>query len=103
MFRKGSFTLLMVFFMGACSAAVAAESASELLEKGIYTEETVGDLPKAIEIYQKVVAEAKTTEAYAAEAQFRLGQCLLKQKKTDEAEAAFKKLIESYPDQKEGG
>ena len=101
MFRKWNLTLLLVFFIGAGSAAIAAESASELLEKGINTEETVGDLPKAIEIYQKVVAEAKTTEAYGAEAQYRLGQCLLKQKKDDEAMAAFQKLIEKYPDQKD--
>jgi hypothetical protein len=101
MFRKHGLSLFMVFFIGAASAAMAAESASELLEKGIYTEETVGDLPKAIEIYQKVVGEAKVTEGYAAEAQYRLGQCLLKQKNNEEAVAAFKKLIESYPNQKE--
>ncbi|HEY4761719.1 MAG TPA: tetratricopeptide repeat protein [Thermoguttaceae bacterium] len=93
--------LLMATAFVACSYVMAAESVSELLEKGIYTEETVGDLPKAIEIYQKVVAEAKTTEAYAAQAQYRLGQCLLKQKKNEEAVAAFQKVIDSYPDQKE--
>lgn len=101
MFKKRSLILLFVFFIGAGSAVMAAESVSALLEKGIYTEETVGDLPKAIEIYQKVVAEAKTTEACAAEAQYRLGQCLLKQNKKDEAVAAFQKVINSYPDQKE--
>ena len=101
MLKKLNLILLLVLVMGLSSAAMAAESPSALLEKGIYTEETVGDLPKAIEIYQKVVDEAKTTEAYAAEAQYRLGQCLLKQKKNDEATAAFKKLIESYPNQKE--
>jgi tetratricopeptide (TPR) repeat protein len=101
MSRKRYLSLLFVFFIGGASAAMAADSVSALLEKGIYSEETVGDLPKAIEIYQKVVDEAKTSEAYAAEAQYRLGQCLLKQKKNDEATAAFKKLIESYPNQKE--
>ena len=98
--KKWNFALLLVLFIGVGSAVTAAESASALLEKGIYTEETVGDLPKAIEIYQKVVAEAKATEAFAAEAQYRLAQCLLKQKKNDEAVAAFQKLIEKYPDAK---
>ena len=101
MLKKLNLILLLVLVMGLRSAATAAETPSALLEKGIYTEETVGDLPKAIEIYQKVVDEAKTTEAYAAEAQYRLGQCLLKQKKNKEAETAFKKLIESYPNQKD--
>jgi tetratricopeptide (TPR) repeat protein len=101
MSRRWCFTLLFVFFIGAGSVAMAAESVSELLEKGIYTEETVGDLPKAIEIYQKVVAEAQTTEALAAEAQYRLGQCLLKQNKNEEAVKAFQKLVETYPEQKQ--
>ncbi len=99
----GSGAVLGTLFAALALAATAegAESPSALLEKGIYTEETVGDLPKAIEIYQKVVVEAKSVEPYAAKAQYRLGQCLLKQKKNDEAEAAFKKLIETYPDQKD--
>ena len=81
MFRKRYFTLLLFCCRGAQSAAVAADSVSALLEKGIYSEETVGGSANAIEIYQKVVDEAKTSEAYAAEAQYRFGQCLLKQRK----------------------
>ncbi len=93
------FLAAMVFAAG--SAAFAAESASELLEKGIYTEETVGDLPAAIDLYQKAVDEAKNDDACAAEAQYRLGQCLLKQKKNDKAVAAFQKLIDAYPGQEQ--
>ena len=76
-----------------------AQSPSELLEKGIYAEETVGNLDQAIGLYKKAVEEAKSAEATAAEAQYRLGQCLLKQKKDTEAVTTFKKLIESYPNQ----
>jgi tetratricopeptide (TPR) repeat protein len=82
------------------SAAMAA-SASEMLEKGIYTEETVGDLDKAISIYQKVVAEGKAAHALAAQAQYHIGQCLLKKGKKGEATAAFQKLVNDFPDQKE--
>ena len=71
------------------------------MEKAIYTEETVGDLPTAITIYQKVLVEAEKGEAQAAEAQYRLGKCLLKQKKTDKAVAAFQKVVDSYPDHKD--
>ena len=36
-------------------SGTAVSSLAVLLEKGIYTEETVGDIDKAIEIYQDVV------------------------------------------------
>ena len=81
--------------------ALAAQSPAELLEKAIYAEETVGDLDQAIQIYKQVVTDAQAAKASAAQAQYRLGQCLLKQKKTDEAMAAFSQVIENYPDQTE--
>jgi len=40
--------------------AASAASPSELLEKGIYTEETKGDIDGAIAIYQQIADEAKT-------------------------------------------
>ena len=93
------FLFLIANIFASISAVQAAETAAELLEKAIYTEETVGDLPTAITIYQKVLIEARKGEALAAEAQYRLGKCLLKQKKTDKAVAAFQKVVDSYPDQ----
>ena len=82
-------------------SATRADSASGLLEKGIYTEETAGDLDKAIAIYEKVVAEGKAGHALAAQAQYHIGQCLLKQGKKAEATAAFQKLMSDFPDQKD--
>jgi len=90
--------LAVVLLSGSVSKA---DSLAERLEKGIYTEETVGNLDAAMDIYQQIVADAGTDRAVAAQAQFRLGQCLLKQEKNDEAIAAFKKLIEEFADQKE--
>jgi hypothetical protein len=78
-----------------------APSPSELLERGIYTEETVGDLAKAIEIYTEIVATAETNRLYVAQAQYRLGCCLLKQGRQSQAVEAFEKLIEQYPEQDE--
>jgi len=85
----------------AMGSAARAASASELLEKGIYTEETAGDLDKAISIYEKVIAEGKAGHTLAAQAQYRIGQCLLKKGKKAEATAAFQKLIADFPDQKD--
>ena len=71
------------------------------MEKGIYTEETKGDVEAAIAIYQQLVAEAKAGQSLAAQAQFRLGQCFLKKNRTAEATAAFEKLIADFPGEKE--
>ena len=50
------------------------ESPSQLLEKGLYTEETIGDLDAAIAIYQQVVADAKAARACAARTCAALGK-----------------------------
>jgi hypothetical protein len=97
-------SIVMAAIMAALLAtgpAAVAQPASELLEKGIYTEETVGDLEAAIAIYEKIVADAQANRSFAAQAQYRLGQCLLKQEKKTEATEAFQKLIDQFADQKE--
>jgi hypothetical protein len=79
----------------------AGASASELLEKGIYQEETKGDLDSAITIYQQLLSDSKNAQALAAQAQFRLAQCYQKKNRHSDAVAAFERLIRDYPDQKE--
>ena len=78
-----------------------AQSAGELLQKGIYTQETVGDLDGAIKIFRQILGSAAESRAYAAQAQYRLGLCL--QSKGDSAGAAeaFRKLVKDYPEQKD--
>jgi tetratricopeptide (TPR) repeat protein len=76
-------------------------SPSQLFEKGIYAEETKGDLESAITIYQQLVDAAKVNQSLAAQAQLRLGQCLLKKNRQPEAIAAFEKLIRDFPNEKE--
>lgn len=85
----------------ATALSLRAESPSELLEKGIYSEETKGDLDGAMKLYQQVVEQGKAGEAVAAEAQYRLGVCLYKKKQFGEASAAFEKLLQDFPTQKE--
>ncbi len=94
---------LIAFTCLADPCARAAERAlpSDVLERAIYAEETKGDLNGAIELYQQLVSDAKATEKLAAQAQFRLGQCLLKLKRSTDANAAFEKLIRDYPNEKE--
>ena len=72
-----------------------------LLEKGIYTEETVGDLPRAIEIYQQIVADDLANRKSVAEALFRLGRCYAAEGQSAAALAELRRLVDRYPDQKE--
>ena len=55
----------------------SASSTAELLEKAIFTEETVGDLKAAIKIYEQIVAEAEANRSHVAQARYRLGMCHL--------------------------
>jgi tetratricopeptide (TPR) repeat protein len=93
--------MLLAAFVALTPGALRAASPSELLEKGIYTEETKGDLDTAIGIYQQLVAEAKAGQALAAQAQLRLGECLIKKNREAEAIAAFEKLVHDYPNEKD--
>lgn len=83
------------------SLPASAASPAEALEKGIYNEETTGNLDEAIKQYRQVLSDAQKTEGLAAQAQYRLGRCLNKQGKKKAAVEAFKTLIRKYPDQKE--
>lgn len=72
-----------------------------LFHEGWYKETGLKDMEGAIASYKQVVARAKEAEAYAARAQFQIGVCLEKMGKAAEAQAAFKKVAEGYPEQKE--
>ncbi len=92
-----SLTALAVALFGVLPAN--AQSTAQLLEKGIYTEQTVGDLDAAIEIYSKIVSDAGAQRPHLAEAQLRLGTCLAKQGQVARAQATFERLIREYPEQ----
>lgn len=53
-------------------------------------------LDKAIEIYQHVVDHAPYG-SFAAMAQYQLGDCYLRQERTEEASRAFQKVVDEYP------
>src|SRR5262245_64798769 len=92
-------TCAAVVVVLALSTPAPAQSISALLQRGIYAEETVGDLDAAIKAYTQVVAEAEANQAQAAQAQYRLGACYLKKGQKAEAAAAFRKLVEQFPKQ----
>ena len=76
-------------------------SPSELLEKAIHAEETAGNIDEAIKLYEQVIAEGKAARGAAAQAEYRLAQCLVKKNKQAEANAELEKLIKDFPEEKE--
>ena len=90
-------------WLGAACVAVwlslpsAAQSVPQLFEKGIYAQETAGDLDSAIRIYRQITASAAEFRKYAAQAQYRLAQCLLDKGAKEEAGKAFEVLLRDYP------
>lgn len=90
------FALLVALSIG---SAFSAQDPSVLLEKGIYTEETLGNLGDAIGIYQQVLNANNAGHATSAMALYRLGMCYQKLGRTTDAQAAFARLVKLYSDQ----
>src|ERR1035438_5071236 len=78
-----------------------AQSAADLLQKGIYAQETMGDLDGAIKSYRQVLTSYPANKQIAAQAQYQLVLCMVQ--KGDRAAAAreFDALARNYPDQAE--
>jgi hypothetical protein len=74
----------------------AAQSASELLQKGIYTQDTVGDLGGAIQIYRQIISSSPAQHEIAAEAQYRLAQALIRKGDLTGAALEFQTLARDY-------
>lgn len=91
--------LMMIALLGL--ALAHGQTAPELLQKAIYTQETLGNLDEAITLYRKVIVAGKDSRAYAAQAQLRLGLCLKQKGQGAEGDKVLRELIEEFPDQKE--
>lgn len=76
-----------------------AATIAELLEKGMYYEETVGDLKQAVTIYQTIVADAKADRPLLAEARYRIALCTLKQGDKEKAHTLLREIIRDFPEQ----
>ena len=66
-------------------AALADQATSDLLEKGVFAQETSGDLDAAITAYGKIVDQAEENRTFVARALYHMGECYLK--KGDKAKA----------------
>jgi len=83
------------------ACVVQAKPASELLQEGLYAEETQGDLDAAMGIYEQVISDSSAQRPYVAEATYRLGMCYLKKQNDARAKALFEKIAAQYQDQQQ--
>ncbi len=100
--NKSLIVLILASAMGALvfSGSVRQQSAKELFERAAYLEETKGELEKAIEAYKRILEQFADNHGLAAKALYRIGLCHEKLG-SQEAEKAYRRLIEQYPGQKE--
>ncbi|MDD5011450.1 MAG: HEAT repeat domain-containing protein, partial [Phycisphaerae bacterium] len=71
-----------------------------LLQKGLYAEQTEGDLDKAMEIYSRIREEYNDVERVSARATYQLGLCHLKKGDKETAVKYFEEVIGYFPEQK---
>lgn len=76
------------------------ESAAENFEKAFYYEDVQGDLQKAIELYEQILKKFPENREIASKAQLHIGLCYEKMG-LKEAQKAFQKVIDNFPEQTE--
>jgi hypothetical protein len=67
-------TIRIVLLAATFSVPLAAQTLSEQLQKGIYTEETLGDRAEAARIYRRIIAAPAVPRAIAQDAERRLAR-----------------------------
>jgi len=80
------------------AAQTPAPLPSELLQRGIYAQETSGDLDAAIKTYRQIVDSHPQQRDIGAQAQYRLAMTLLAKGDTNAAAQEIQRLGWDYPD-----
>jgi hypothetical protein len=76
----------------------SAQSVADLLQKGIHTQETEGDLDAAIQIFRQVASSASSNKLYAAQAQYQLVVCMVQKGDRAGADKEFQLLARNFPE-----
>src|SRR5664279_4894425 len=90
------FAVIAALLLG---APANAQSAADLLQKGIHAQETVGDVDSAIQIFRQVAASPGANKALAAQAQYQLVICMLQKGDRGAARKELELLARNFPDQ----
>lgn len=83
------------------TASAQSQTAAEQLQKGVYSQQTLGDLDAAIQIYRQIITTNPGQNPIAAQAQFRLFQTLLQKGDLNGAQQEFQTLVLNYSDYRE--
>src|SRR4030043_1727612 len=88
-----------------CAASALQNSSQHkvLFEKAKFTMETKGDLKGAIELFEEIIKKYPNERDYAAKSQLYIGMCYEKlgEEQATQAQKAFEKVVETYPEQAE--
>jgi len=90
--RIAALSILTLFLT---AAPGFCQDAGELLQKGIYAQQSVGDLDQAMQIYRQIIGSS-TDQKIAAQAQFLLAQCLIRKGDLAGASQEFARLSQNY-------
>lgn len=82
------------------NATASLQQSAVLLQKGIYAEETEGNLDKAMEIYSQIRKDYNDVERIAARAAYQMGTCYLKKGEKEKAASQFEEVINYFSEQK---
>jgi hypothetical protein len=99
MLRTSFFAIVIV----ACAVASpsGAQTPAELLQKGIYTQNTVGDFDAAIAVFRQILGAPTSARRYAAEAHAHIVQCLAGKGDNSAAAREFNVLARDYAEFKD--
>lgn len=97
--KKLNAVLLVLLAISSLVFSAESKNPAVLLQEGLYTEQTEGEIEKAMEIYQQIIREAGKTERIAARATYRIGVCYQKLSQNEKAAEYFRKVLSDYPSQ----
>jgi len=96
-------SMALIAFITAILLAFGLQNSSEhkvLFEKAKFTMETKGDLKGAIKLFEEIIKKYPHERSYSAKSQLYIGLCYEKLG-VKEAQKAYQKVIDNYPEQAE--
>src|SRR5262245_53584394 len=90
--------LLLVAVMALIALPAAAQTAAEQLQRGIFAQDSQGNLDGAITTYRQLAYSGLTPRDVAAQAQYRLAQALLAKGDVPAATREFERLERDFAD-----